>query len=108
MEKAIPLVEQAEAALNTLNKKDFQEAKALNKPPPGVEDITAAVMHLLATGDPIIEVWPMKTQLPHASLAIRKELPSFISKHLSENGTVSASFVATAMLPFTIFKNLSC
>ncbi|CDJ53066.1 hypothetical protein EBH_0006090 [Eimeria brunetti] len=56
LEKAIPLVEQAEAALNTLNKKDFQEAKALNKPPPGVEDITAAVMHLLATVDPIIEV----------------------------------------------------
>ncbi|OEH75838.1 hypothetical protein cyc_03719 [Cyclospora cayetanensis] len=56
LEKAIPLVEQAEAALNTLNKKDFQEAKALNKPPPGVEDITAAVMHLLASVDPIIEV----------------------------------------------------
>ncbi|KAL8453322.1 hypothetical protein Emag_001932 [Eimeria magna] len=55
LEKAIPLVEQAEAALNTLNKKDFQEAKALNKPPPGVEDITAAVMHLLASVDPLIE-----------------------------------------------------
>ncbi|KAL8275355.1 hypothetical protein Esti_000677 [Eimeria stiedai] len=55
LEKAIPLVEQAEAALNTLNKKDFQEAKALNKPPPGVEDITTAVMHLLASVDPLIE-----------------------------------------------------
>eukprot|EP00920_Eleutheroschizon_duboscqi_P039681 GHVT01095307.1.p1 GENE.GHVT01095307.1~~GHVT01095307.1.p1 ORF type:complete len:1472 (-),score=182.88 GHVT01095307.1:1015-5367(-) len=53
---AIPLVEQAEAALNTLNKKDFQEAKSLNKPPPGVDDITTAVMHLLATIDPSVEV----------------------------------------------------
>ncbi|CBZ52837.1 GA26239, related [Neospora caninum Liverpool] len=54
--KAIPLVQQAEAALNTLNKKDFQEAKSLNKPPPGVDDITTAVMHLLAGVDPNIEV----------------------------------------------------
>ncbi|KFG65365.1 dynein heavy chain family protein, partial [Toxoplasma gondii RUB] len=54
--RAIPLVQQAEAALNTLNKKDFQEAKSLNKPPPGVEDITTAVMHLLAGVDPNIEV----------------------------------------------------
>ncbi|KAL8448487.1 hypothetical protein Emed_003748 [Eimeria media] len=61
LEKAIPLVEQAEAALNTLNKKDFQEAKALNKPPPGVEDITAAVMHLLATIDPLIEAGLLKS-----------------------------------------------
>ncbi|KFH15312.1 dynein heavy chain family protein, partial [Toxoplasma gondii MAS] len=53
--RAIPLVQQAEAALNTLNKKDFQEAKSLNKPPPGVEDITTAVMHLLAGVDPNIE-----------------------------------------------------
>lgn len=56
MEKAIPLVQQAEAALNTLNKKDFQEAKALKQPPPGVEDITTAVMFLLASVDPIVEV----------------------------------------------------
>ncbi|OXB71014.1 UNVERIFIED_CONTAM: hypothetical protein H355_008665 [Colinus virginianus] len=54
--KAIPLVQQAETALNTLNKKDFQEAKSLNKPPPGVEDITTAVMHLLCGVDPNIEV----------------------------------------------------
>lgn len=32
---AEPLVEQAEAALNTLNKKDLGEAKSLKKPPAG-------------------------------------------------------------------------
>ncbi|CRG96277.1 dynein heavy chain, putative [Plasmodium gallinaceum] len=52
----IPLVEQAEEALNTLNKKNIQELKTLNKPPPGVEDITAAVMQLLATIDTTINV----------------------------------------------------
>lgn len=67
-------MEQAEAALNTLNKKDFQEAKALNKPPPGVEDITAAVMHLLATVDPIIEVRSMKSQMSCAPPAVRRGL----------------------------------
>ncbi|SCP04556.1 dynein heavy chain, putative [Plasmodium ovale] len=50
----IPLIEQAEEALNTLNKKNIQELKTLNKPPPGVEDITAAVMQLLATIDTTI------------------------------------------------------
>eukprot|EP00955_Chlamydomonas_euryale_P104726 365589-Chlamydomonas_euryale.AAC.1 len=38
---AEPLVAQAEAALDTLNKKDLGEAKSLKKPPAGVDDITA-------------------------------------------------------------------
>jgi dynein heavy chain len=33
---AEPLVQQAEAALDTLNKKDLGETKSLKKPPPGV------------------------------------------------------------------------
>lgn len=73
LEKAIPLVEQAEAALNTLNKKDFQEAKALNKPPPGVEDITAAVMHLLASVDPIIEARKLRNTYTARFSAARLE-----------------------------------
>lgn len=32
---AEPLVQQAEAALDTLNKKDLGETKSLKKPPPG-------------------------------------------------------------------------
>eukprot|EP00397_Hematodinium_sp_SG-2012_P000164 GEMP01000164.1.p1 GENE.GEMP01000164.1~~GEMP01000164.1.p1 ORF type:complete len:2602 (+),score=544.41 GEMP01000164.1:57-7808(+) len=53
---AIPLVEQAEAALNVLNKKDFQELKALGKPPAGVDQVMEAVMHLQAGVDPLVEV----------------------------------------------------
>lgn len=44
---AEPLVQQAEAALDTLNKKDLGEAKSLKKPPGGVDDITAVVVILL-------------------------------------------------------------
>lgn len=44
---AEPLVLQAEAALDTLNKKDLGEAKSLKKPPAGVDDITAVVLILL-------------------------------------------------------------
>ena len=44
---AEPLVAQAEAALDTLNKKDLGEAKSLKKPPAGVDDITAVVIILL-------------------------------------------------------------
>lgn len=38
---------QAEAALDTLNKKDLGEAKSLKKPPAGVDDITAVIIILL-------------------------------------------------------------
>ncbi|KAJ9515913.1 hypothetical protein QJQ45_016901, partial [Haematococcus lacustris] len=44
---AEPLVVQAEAALDTLNKKDLGEAKSLKKPPAGVDDITAVIIILL-------------------------------------------------------------
>lgn len=36
---AEPLVQQAEAALDTLNKKDLGETKSLKKPPPGVQRV---------------------------------------------------------------------
>jgi len=54
--KAIPLVEKAEAALDVLNKKDFQELKSFAKPPPGVDKVCETVLHLMATIDPNIEV----------------------------------------------------
>lgn len=50
--KAIPAVEQAMAALNTLNKKDLSECKTMLKPPGGVDDVFAATMHLLASVHP--------------------------------------------------------
>jgi len=49
---AEPLVEQAMAALNTLDKKDLGEAKSMLKPPPGVDDVFAATMILLASVHP--------------------------------------------------------
>jgi dynein heavy chain len=54
--KAIPLVQQAEAALDVLDKKDFQELKSLPKPPGGVDLVCACAMHLQAGIDPNIAV----------------------------------------------------
>jgi len=54
--KAIPLVKEAESALDVLDKKDFQELKALAKPPGGVDLVCECAMHLQATLDPNIEV----------------------------------------------------
>jgi dynein heavy chain len=46
--EAEPAVKRAEAALDTVTKKDLGETKALKTPPPGIEDITAAVIVLLS------------------------------------------------------------
>eukprot|EP00929_Paragymnodinium_shiwhaense_P082767 TRINITY_DN4377_c2_g1_i1.p1 TRINITY_DN4377_c2_g1~~TRINITY_DN4377_c2_g1_i1.p1 ORF type:complete len:2551 (-),score=809.20 TRINITY_DN4377_c2_g1_i1:84-7481(-) len=54
--KAIPLVKEAEAALDVLDKKDFQELKALAKPPGGVDLVLEASMHLQASIDPNIDI----------------------------------------------------
>merc|ERR1719353_1071857 len=53
---ALPLVAQAEAALDVLNVKDFQELKQLAKPPAGIDKLLESVMHLFAGIDPLIEV----------------------------------------------------
>ncbi len=53
---AVPLVEQAEAALDVLNKKDFSELKALGKPPAGVDVVCEACMHLQAGINQDIEI----------------------------------------------------
>jgi dynein heavy chain len=49
---AEPLVAQAEAALDTLNKKDLGETKSLKKPPPGTLTYIAKLVsqHMLAVG----------------------------------------------------------
>lgn len=48
LEAAIPAVQRAMAALNSLDKKDLGECKTMAKPPPGVDDVFAAVTVLLA------------------------------------------------------------
>eukprot|EP00899_Mesostigma_viride_P021711 jgi/Mesvir1/29541/Mv05860-RA.1 len=53
--KAEPAVAAAEAALNTLNKKDIGELKALKKPPSAVDDVTAAVMVLLSPDTGVVK-----------------------------------------------------
>jgi dynein heavy chain, axonemal len=49
--KAEPAVKAAEAALDTLNKKDLGELKSLGKPPAGVDDITAAILAMRGEKD---------------------------------------------------------
>mgnify|MGYP006088920161 FL=1 len=48
LEQAIPAVERAIDALNTIEVKDLQMAKTMSKPPPGVDDVFSAVMSLFA------------------------------------------------------------
>ena len=49
--KAEPAVKAAEAALDTLNKKDLGELKSLGKPPAGVDDISAAILAMRGEKD---------------------------------------------------------
>ena len=48
---AEPALAAAAEALDGLNKKDLGELKSLGKPPPGVDDVTAACICLLQTKD---------------------------------------------------------
>ncbi|KAJ1494218.1 microtubule-binding stalk of dynein motor-domain-containing protein, partial [Baffinella frigidus] len=47
---AEPVIAEAEAALQTIDKKALTEMKALTSPPAGLEDVTAGVMVLLSKG----------------------------------------------------------
>eukprot|EP00931_Biecheleriopsis_adriatica_P101533 TRINITY_DN7664_c0_g1_i1.p1 TRINITY_DN7664_c0_g1~~TRINITY_DN7664_c0_g1_i1.p1 ORF type:complete len:4295 (+),score=1011.97 TRINITY_DN7664_c0_g1_i1:399-12887(+) len=53
---ALPLVEQAEAALDVLDKKDLGELKALTRPPIDVATVCETALHLQCGIDPSIEV----------------------------------------------------
>ena len=50
LEAAEPIIREAEAALNTLDKKALGELKSLAAPPAGVDDVTAAVIWLMNKG----------------------------------------------------------
>lgn len=71
---------QAEAALDTLNKKDIGEAKSLKKPPPGVDDITAVVIILLE-GNPKDKSWAAAQKLMNNVDKFMERLKSFKSMH---------------------------
>ncbi|CAE7333776.1 ODA11, partial [Symbiodinium sp. CCMP2456] len=55
LDAALPLVNQAEAALDVLDKKEFNELKALTRPPDDVAKVCETALHLLAGIDPMIE-----------------------------------------------------
>ncbi|CAE7938345.1 ODA11 [Symbiodinium sp. KB8] len=55
LDAALPLVNQAEAALDVLDKKEFNELKALTRPPDDVAKVCETALHLLAGIDPAIE-----------------------------------------------------
>ena len=48
LEAAGPLVKQAEEALNSIEKKDFQIAKSFANPPAGVPEVFSATIWLLS------------------------------------------------------------
>eukprot|EP00928_Gymnodinium_smaydae_P090374 TRINITY_DN7418_c1_g1_i1.p1 TRINITY_DN7418_c1_g1~~TRINITY_DN7418_c1_g1_i1.p1 ORF type:complete len:1913 (-),score=434.08 TRINITY_DN7418_c1_g1_i1:413-5788(-) len=56
LKAALPLVKEAEAALNVLDKKDFMELKAFSRPPVGIDTVCEAALHLQAGIDPNIDV----------------------------------------------------
>ncbi|OQR84958.1 dynein heavy chain [Achlya hypogyna] len=56
LEAALPMIEAAMAALDTLNRKDLGNCKTMSKPPAGVGDIFASVMVLFAGINPEIPV----------------------------------------------------
>ena len=68
--QAEPLVQEAMAALDTLNKKDLGELKSLGKPPAGVDDVTAVILILLQ-GNPKDKSWK-------AAQKMMKDVNSFL------------------------------
>ena len=56
LDMAIPLVEQAKDALNSLKVDDFRMVKAYNNPPGGVKMTFTAVLHLLCNVNPDVPV----------------------------------------------------
>mmetsp|Transcript_31209 Transcript_31209/g.79123 ORF Transcript_31209/g.79123 Transcript_31209/m.79123 type:complete len:3875 (-) Transcript_31209:127-11751(-) len=102
---AIPAVEKAEAALDTLNKKDLGELKSLAKPPAGVDDVTAAVLAIRGEG-PKNRDW-------NAAKNMMKDVNKFIEdlkglKGLIDNSQLNAKSVdgARPYLELEHVKNL--
>ena len=80
---AIPAVEKAEAALDTLNKKDLGELKSLAKPPAGVDDVTAAVLALRGE--------PAKNRDWNAAKNMMKDVNKFIEDLKAMKGIIDSS-----------------
>eukprot|EP00960_Hanusia_phi_P043076 755854-Hanusia_phi.AAC.6 len=99
---AIPAVEKAEAALDTLNKKDLGELKSMGKPPPGVDDVTAAILAIRGEG-PKNRDW-------NAAKNMMKDVNKFIEdlkglKQVIDNSQMQAKFVDAAR-PYLAYEHV--
>ena len=83
---ANPLLEEAEAAMKILDKKSVTELKSLQSPPAGVEDVTAAVMVLLAKGQvpKDLSFAAAKKSMANADNFIRS-MTAFSHQHITED-----------------------
>jgi dynein heavy chain len=90
LEAAIPAVEKAEAALDSLKKKELDELKSLAKPPGGVDDVTAAIL--------AIKGEPAKNRDWAAARNMMKDVNKFMEdlkglKEIIDNGQLPAKNV---------------
>ena len=92
LDNAEPLVREAMAALDSLNKKDLGNAKGMNVPPKGVDVIFAAVMTLLANVDPGVQVTksgkPKDTSWKACKKQLMGDIPSFLKTLLNFKNVV--------------------
>ena len=66
LDAAVPLVEEAKAALDSISKKDFQTAKAYATPPQGIPEVFAAAIYMLAG------FWPEAIEIDNKSKKPKK------------------------------------
>lgn len=97
LEAAIPLVEQAKSALDSIKKDDFRTAKSWSNPPGGVPEVFAATIYLLAGYfNDAIEI--DKNKKPKdvswkSALKLMKSPEEFLAKLLSFKDVVDANQV---------------
>jgi len=93
---ALPAVAKAMAALDTINKKDLGELKSLKKPPSGIDDVTGAVLCLLAsseTGVPKDKSWGSAVKMMKEIDKFMKELFGF-KERIDAESVPAANFKA--------------
>jgi len=88
---ALPAVAKAMAALDTINKKDLGELKALKKPPSGIDDVMAAVMCLLSPPGKLV-----KDRSWQAAQKSMKEIDKFIEALFGFKGEIDKENVPAA------------
>jgi dynein heavy chain len=83
--KAEPAVREAEAALDTLDKKELGECKGMAKPPGGVDDVFASILVLLANAGGMKDIACSKKGMPKdlswkAAQLLMKDVQGFINR----------------------------